>query len=64
LGFDAGLFFTAYQKDPRAQFVPLRRSPGTRDARNECIQHVGSALFACPPGVPAAGPHWADRLLA
>ena len=60
---DAGLFFIAYQKDPRKQFVPLQRSLGAHDALNEYIQHVGSGLFACPPGVAAAGGHWAQRLL-
>jgi deferrochelatase/peroxidase EfeB len=60
---DAGLFFIAYQKDPRRQFVPLQRSLGAYDALNEYIQHVGSGLFACPPGVPDAGHYWAQRLL-
>ena len=60
---DAGLFFVAYQKDPRRQFVPLQRSLGAHDALNEYIQHVGSGLFACPPGVPDAGHYWAQRLL-
>jgi deferrochelatase/peroxidase EfeB len=61
---DAGLFFVAYQKDPRKQFVPLQRSLGASDALNEYIQHVGSGLFACPPGVTAAGQSWARQLLA
>jgi deferrochelatase/peroxidase EfeB len=43
--------------------VPLQRSLGANDALNEYIQHVGSGLFACPPGVPDAGAHWAQRLL-
>src|SRR5262249_15640712 len=44
---DAGLFFIAYQKDPRTQFVALQRKLGQDDALNEYIQHVGSGLFAC-----------------
>ncbi|MFF7402573.1 Dyp-type peroxidase [Streptomyces murinus] len=50
---DAGLFFIAFQKDPREQFVALQRKLGMNDALNEYIQHVGSGLFACPPGVTA-----------
>jgi deferrochelatase/peroxidase EfeB len=61
---DAGLFFMAYQKDPRTQFVPLQRKLGSNDALNEYIQHVASGLFACPPGVPAAGDYWGSALLA
>jgi deferrochelatase/peroxidase EfeB len=60
---DAGLFFMAFQKDPRAQFVPLQRKLGQSDALNEYIQHVGSGLFACPPGLRAAGDYWGSALL-
>jgi len=49
---DAGLFFLAFQRDPRTQFVPLQQTLATQDALNEYIQHVGSALFAVPPGIP------------
>jgi deferrochelatase/peroxidase EfeB len=51
---DAGLFFLAYQRDPRTQFVELQRKLAT-DALNEYIQHVSSALFAVPPGVSRSG---------
>jgi deferrochelatase/peroxidase EfeB len=51
---DAGLFFLAYQRDPRRQFVPLQQRLAV-DKLNEYIQHVGSALFAVPPGSPAPG---------
>ncbi|MFD2420233.1 iron uptake transporter deferrochelatase/peroxidase subunit [Amycolatopsis pigmentata] len=61
---DAGLFFIAYQKDPRTQFVALQRKLGQNDALNEYIQHVGSGLFACPAGLAAPGRYWADELLA
>jgi deferrochelatase/peroxidase EfeB len=61
---DAGLFFIAFQKDPRTQFVTLQRKLGQLDALNEYIQHVGSGLFACPPGVPDGSHFWADALLA
>jgi deferrochelatase/peroxidase EfeB len=61
---DAGLFFIAYQKDPRTQFVALQRRLGRSDALNEYIQHVGSGLYACPPGVAKPGGSWAQELLA
>lgn len=50
---DAGLFFMAYQRDPRTQFVRIQTSLAGRgnDALNEYIQHVGSGLYACPPGL-------------
>jgi deferrochelatase/peroxidase EfeB len=61
---DAGLFFIAFQQDPRRQFVTLQRKLGAHDALNEYIQHVGSGLFACPPGVSgASGDYWARALL-
>jgi deferrochelatase/peroxidase EfeB len=52
---DAGLFFIAFQRDPRRQFVPLQRSLAANDALNEYISHTGSAAFACPPGVRPGG---------
>jgi deferrochelatase/peroxidase EfeB len=52
---DAGLFFLAYQRDPKSQFIPLQQSLASRDALNEYIKHVGSAIFAIPPGVAGAG---------
>jgi deferrochelatase/peroxidase EfeB len=58
---DAGLFFVAYQQDPRTQFVALQRKLGASDSLNEYIQHVASGLFACPPG-PAPGHHWGAAL--
>jgi deferrochelatase/peroxidase EfeB len=59
---DAGLFFLAYQKDPRRQFVPIQARLAANDALNEYIKHTGSALFAVPPGVNAAG-DWFGRAL-
>jgi deferrochelatase/peroxidase EfeB len=60
---DAGLFFLAYQRDPRSQFVTINRhlAGNSRDALNEYIQHVGSGLFACPPGV-RPGQFWGHTL--
>jgi deferrochelatase/peroxidase EfeB len=58
---DAGLFFISFQKDP-AQFIALQRKLGSQDALNEYIRHVGSALFACPQGVPDASRYWGHAL--
>ncbi len=52
---DAGLFFLAYQKDPRTQFVPIQRRLGQNDLLNEYIRHTSSALFAVPPGLVRGG---------
>ncbi|HEY1740743.1 MAG TPA: iron uptake transporter deferrochelatase/peroxidase subunit [Acidimicrobiia bacterium] len=58
---DAGLFFIAYQRDPRKQFVAIQhRLDG--DALNEYIQHVGSALFAVPPGASGPGDYVGSAL--
>jgi deferrochelatase/peroxidase EfeB len=51
---DAGLFFIAYQRDPRRQFVPVQAALARSDVLNEYIRHVSSGLFACPPGVQSA----------
>jgi deferrochelatase/peroxidase EfeB len=52
---DAGLFFISFQRDPQEQFVPLQRRLGQNDRLTEYIQHTGSAVFACPPGVRRGG---------
>jgi deferrochelatase/peroxidase EfeB len=52
---DAGLFFIAYQRDPGLQFIPLQRKLAAHDALNEYIVHVGSGIFAVPPGVTKGG---------
>lgn len=59
---DAGLFFIAYQKDPRRQFVPIQRRLAAGDALNEYIRHTGSGVFAIPPGLGAPGDWYGKRL--
>jgi deferrochelatase/peroxidase EfeB len=49
--YDSGLFFQAYQKDPRTGFSVLFDKMSKLDALNQFTTHVSSALFACPPGV-------------
>ncbi|MFF1634747.1 iron uptake transporter deferrochelatase/peroxidase subunit [Leifsonia sp. NPDC058248] len=47
---NAGLFFIAFQSDPRKQFIPIQQQLARSDAMNEYLKHVGSAIFAVPPG--------------
>ncbi len=62
---EAGLFFLAYQRDVREGFIPLQRHLARDDTElNEYIQHVGSAVFAIPPGVRDSGDWWARQLFS
>ncbi|MEE1753233.1 iron uptake transporter deferrochelatase/peroxidase subunit [Streptomyces sp. SP18CS02] len=61
---DAGLFFLAYQRDVRTGFIPVQTRLARHDALNEYIQHVGSALFAVPPGVRDKDDWWGRALLS
>lgn len=58
---DAGLFFIAYCRDPLTQFVPMQLALARKDLLNEYIQHVGSAVFACPPGLGQSD-YWGSTL--
>ena len=49
--YDAGLLFIAHQRDPRTAFVPINEKLSKFDMMNQFTTHVGSAIFACPPGV-------------
>ncbi len=51
LEYDAGLFFICYQTDPRTGFSKIFENMAKIDALNQFVTHVGSGLFACPPGV-------------
>ncbi|GIE95851.1 iron uptake transporter deferrochelatase/peroxidase subunit [Paractinoplanes rishiriensis] len=59
---DAGLFFIAYQRDPRTAFVPVQLNLARLDAMNEYVRHVSTGLFACPPGVTGPDDHWGREL--
>ncbi|MGW7329550.1 iron uptake transporter deferrochelatase/peroxidase subunit [Streptomyces sp. NPDC054840] len=61
---DAGLFFLAYQRDVRKGFIPIQRNLAKSDVLNEYIQHVGSAIFAVPPGVRDKDDWWGRTLFA
>lgn len=58
---DAGLFFISFQRSPE-QFIRIQRNL-SGDAMNEYIKHVGSAIFAVPPGV-RVGQSIGDSLFA
>jgi deferrochelatase/peroxidase EfeB len=60
---DAGLFFLAFVRDPRTHFIPMQTRLSREDGLMEYLQHVGSGLWAVPPGT-AAGESIGDRLLA
>jgi deferrochelatase/peroxidase EfeB len=47
---DDGLLFLAFMADPRRQFTPLMQRLAAHDALHRHTRHVGSALFAVPPG--------------
>jgi deferrochelatase/peroxidase EfeB len=50
-GFPAvGLMFLCYQKDPRRQFIPIQTRLAGADALSLYLTHIGSAVFAFPPG--------------
>ncbi|WP_137009498.1 iron uptake transporter deferrochelatase/peroxidase subunit [Aquitalea aquatilis] len=53
--YDAGLFFIAYQRDPRSGFIRINKTVAARDMMNQYTTHVASAIFACPPGTDGKG---------
>jgi deferrochelatase/peroxidase EfeB len=53
---NAGLFFICFQRDPREQFVPIQLNLARNDGLNEYLRHVGSAIFAVPPGAREGRP--------
>jgi deferrochelatase/peroxidase EfeB len=61
--YDSGLFFLAYQRDPRAGFVRIFENMAKFDMLNQFATHVGGGLFACPPGA-RAGEFIGQRLFA
>ncbi|HTZ79402.1 MAG TPA: iron uptake transporter deferrochelatase/peroxidase subunit [Stellaceae bacterium] len=59
--YDSGLFFIAYQRDPRRGFVPIFERMSKLDMMNQYVTHVGGGLFACPGGT-AEGEFIGQRL--
>lgn len=60
--FDAGLFFLS-TSTTRAQFVPIQLGLARNDLMNEYVRHVGSGIFAVPPGC-REGEYLGARLFA
>ena len=50
MSYDAGLFFLAYQKDPRTGFIRIFERMAQLDVMNQFTTRVARALFAIPPG--------------
>jgi deferrochelatase/peroxidase EfeB len=61
---DAGLFFIAFVRNPAKQFIPMQAELSRKDALNEYITHTGTAVFACPPGLPEndSSAYWGSTL--
>lgn len=47
---NAGLFFISFQKDPK-QFITVQTNLAKNDLMNEYAKHVGSGMWAIPPGI-------------
>lgn len=52
---NAGLLFGCFQVNPLKQFVPIQQRLDELDLLNQWIVHVGSAVFAIPPGYKSGG---------
>jgi deferrochelatase/peroxidase EfeB len=52
--FDAGLLFSAYQRNPRLAFIPIFRKLAESDSLSKYTAHTASAIAAIPPA--AANP--------
>lgn len=61
---DAGLFFIAFVRDPRTQYVPLQNKMSRDDLLMEYLIHTGSGIFAVPPGLPSSGGYIGEPLFA
>ena len=49
--FDSGLFFEAFQRDPRTGFMKIFARMSQIDMLNQFTTHVAGGIYACPPGV-------------
>lgn len=47
---DAGLVFVAFQNSLNKNFTPVLQALGKSDALNEYISHIGTGVYAVPPG--------------
>lgn len=64
---NSGLIFICFQQDPRKQFIPIQQRLDEVDRLNEWITHIGSSVWAIPPGTDATGrtrdEYWGQSLL-
>jgi deferrochelatase/peroxidase EfeB len=60
---DAGIFFAAYQRNPRLVFIPIFQRIAELDALREFTIHTGSAVVAIPPAAAGPGDWVGQRLL-
>jgi deferrochelatase/peroxidase EfeB len=60
---DTGLMFLAFQQDPRRQFIPIQTRLAAQDALGEYLTHVGSGIFAIPPGMRGSRGYVGETLL-
>lgn len=60
---ESGLLFIALQADATRGFIPVMSRMASGDDLNRFVTHVGSAVFALPPGVREGG-YWGEGLLA
>ncbi|MBL8928801.1 MAG: Dyp-type peroxidase [Kineosporiaceae bacterium] len=60
---DVGLLFAAFTVDPDRSFVPIQRRLAENDLLNTWVTHIGSGVWAVPPGV-APGEFIGQGLLA
>jgi deferrochelatase/peroxidase EfeB len=51
----AGQLFICFQRDPRRQFIQIQTQLALADLLNQHTEHIGSAIFACPPGARPGG---------
>lgn len=52
---NTGLVFVCFQQNPLQQFVPIQQRLNDSDRMNEWITHIGSAVYAVPPGTADSG---------
>lgn len=58
---EGGLFFIAFVRDPQTNFIPILRKM-VNDQMTEYLQHIGTSLFVCPPGLKPGDNYIAQSL--
>ena len=64
---NVGLVFICFQQNPVTQFTAIQQRLNDNDRLNTWITHIGSAVFAVPPGTSEVGAgkdqYWGASLL-